>query len=395
MSKEEDYKKINLMYSFIIICYVICEGFFGYGFTSFIFKKGINLAKIGLLMGLTNFAIMLFDYPSGNIADKYGRKKICSSGFIIYGIGLIIFGFSNNFALFLISGIVRAFGSSLISGTPEAWYLGELSKINKFSYKDKFLPIIRGIGLFFGSVSGIMAGKVSEINISLPIYIGGIIMIVSGVIIGILFVENYGNREGNLIKTINKNSVNFFRNSKMRILSVFEVLKTIMFTIFILLWQIFTTKVIGLSHSKLGYFYTAMLLLMSLSSFFSRYLMKKLNKITVTILGLFFISFGLIIFIYSKNIYLFILGFVIFEFSLGIANTSYFTWVYDYIPEEVRATYSSALNSVRAFSGFIMSVFLGKVIQDLGYNTGWIIALVSTLISIIWLLKIHKNDKNF
>ena len=134
---------------------------------------------------------------------------------------------------------------------------------------------------------------------------------------------------------------------------------------------------------------------MSLSSFFSRYLMKKLNKITVTILGLFFISFGLIIFIYSKNIYLFILGFVIFEFSLGIANTSYFTWVYDYIPEEVRATYSSALNSVRAFSGFIMSVFLGKVIQDLGYNTGWIIALVSTLISIIWLLKIHKNDKNF
>ena len=107
------------------------------------------------------------------------------------------------------------------------------------------------------------------------------------------------------------------------------------------------------------------------------------------LLGLFFISFGLIIFIYSKNIYLFILGFVIFEFSLGIANTSYFTWVYDYIPEEVRATYSSALNSVRAFSGFIMSVFLGKVIQDLGYNTGWIIALVSTLISIIWLLKIH------
>ncbi|MBF4806308.1 MAG: hypothetical protein HXM47_06935 [Pseudoleptotrichia goodfellowii] len=69
MSKEEDYKKINLMYSFIVICYVICEGFFGYGFTSFMFKKGQNLAEIGLLMGLTNFAIMLFDYPSGNIAD--------------------------------------------------------------------------------------------------------------------------------------------------------------------------------------------------------------------------------------------------------------------------------------------------------------------------------------
>lgn len=236
-----------------------------------------------------------------------------------------------------------------------------------------------------------MAGKISEINISFPIYIGGIIMIVSGAIIGILFVENYGNREGNLIKTINKNSVHFFRNSKMRILSVFEVLKTVMFTIFILLWQIFATKVIGLSHSKLGYFYTAMLLLMSLSSFFSQYLMKKLNKITVTVLGLFFISFSLIIFIYSKNMYSFIWGFVIFEFNLGIVNTSYFTWVYDYIPEEVRATYSSALNSVQAFSGFVMSVFLGKVIQNLGYSIGWVIALISTLISIIWLLKIYKK----
>ena len=138
----------------------------------------MNLAYIGVLLGMTDLFITIFDYPSGNIADKYGRKKICGIGFLIYGIGFCVFANASNVFVFFLSCIIRALGVALISGAPITWYLGELSKRGKLKDKDKVLPVVRGLSLLFGSVSGILATGLADINMALPIFAGGILLII-------------------------------------------------------------------------------------------------------------------------------------------------------------------------------------------------------------------------
>lgn len=261
-------KKIGYFYGFIMLVYTFSEGLFGYGFTAFMHSRGISLAYIGIIMGITDLFTTFFDYPSGNIADKYGRKKICGIGFIIYGLGFFYFGTAHSQNLFLVSGVVRALGIALISGAPSGWFVGELNKYDAFKYKDKILPALRGLSLLIGSLSGIVAGNISVINNSYPVYIGGIILVISGFIILFLFEDNKGNAgKEDIWRLLIKNTISFAKDSSMRILALFEILKTVMFMIFILSWQVFALDVIGLSTLHLGYLYTIMLLLMSFSSF--------------------------------------------------------------------------------------------------------------------------------
>lgn len=392
--ESKECKKISIFYAFIILVYTFSEGLFGYGFTAFMYNRGLSIAYIGILMGLTDLFITIFDFPSGNLADKYGRKKICGIGFIIYGIGFFIFGSSKVVWIFLISGIVRALGIALISGAPASWYLNELSKRSAFQYKDKVLPFIRGLSLLIGSLSGILAGNIAKINISYPIYVGGALLSISGIIILMLFDDNIGSeiKQNSIVATIIKNSSNFLKDGNMKALARFGIFKTVMFTIFILSWQIYATEVVGLSTTTLGYLYTVMLLLMSFSSFFTKYLLKSLQGITITIAGACISIIG-VTFFFMNTLILFILGFVLFEFGMGLLNSSYYTWLYDYIPENVMSSYTSALSSIESLVAFILSMFMGSFIQRIGFNFGWSIAIIFEILAVYSLIQMKKGLK--
>lgn len=387
--------KLSIFYCLTMIMYTIGDGFFGFGFIAFMYSKGLSLSEIGVLTGIVNLLLAFFDYPSGNISDKYGRKKTAAFGFVLFGTGLIIFGLSSSFILFLFSGLIRALGIALISGSPISWYLDELNKINDFMFKDKALPVIRTIGFLIGSLSGILAGQLSTVYTSLPSFVGGIILIIMGILLFALFEDNYGKSQNlNLNISIIENTKNFLKDKNMNLVAAYELFNSVTFTIFILAWQVYATEVIGLDYKFLGIMYSIVLLCMTTSSLLTRGFVSKLNAELITFIGIFITAIGLALILFDTNKLIFIIAFVIFEIGIGLANVSYSLWIHDYIKSEVRTSYLSGLSTVQSLIAFFIALLFGVLIERLGYTGGWIVAIVSQVFCLLIIIKFYfKNPK--
>ena len=109
--------------------YLAVIGIFGIGNISSSFMilqtKNIGIPLIGtiLIYAFYNLFAALISYPSGFLADKFGRKKVLLSGFILFFISLIGFAETKNFVVIAImfavfgmyQGIFRASGKAYAS----------------------------------------------------------------------------------------------------------------------------------------------------------------------------------------------------------------------------------------------------------------------------------------
>lgn len=81
---------------------------------------GLNLAQIGLVEGIYHATSIVFEIPSGAVADLLGRKRSMVLSKICIAISCMIMLFARSFWLFVLSFIIQALGNNLNSGSEEA-----------------------------------------------------------------------------------------------------------------------------------------------------------------------------------------------------------------------------------------------------------------------------------
>lgn len=81
---------------------------------------GLNLAQIGLVEGVYHATSILFEIPSGAVADLLGRKKSMFLSRVCIAVSCIIMLFARDFWFFVLSFAVQALGNNLNSGSEEA-----------------------------------------------------------------------------------------------------------------------------------------------------------------------------------------------------------------------------------------------------------------------------------
>ena len=81
---------------------------------------GMNLGQIGILEGIYHITSMLFEVPSGAVADLLGRKKSMIISRVLVAISCFIMLVSKNFWLFALSFFIQALGNNFNSGSEEA-----------------------------------------------------------------------------------------------------------------------------------------------------------------------------------------------------------------------------------------------------------------------------------
>jgi len=105
-------------------------------FTHFIFfwsvdkiffaQRGASPFEISILLGLWAFYVLIFEVPSGAIADRWSRKWLIVISSIFHAVAYFIWIFSNNFWMFLLGYLFRGTGGFLESGTKEAFLYDHL-----------------------------------------------------------------------------------------------------------------------------------------------------------------------------------------------------------------------------------------------------------------------------
>ena len=126
---------------------------------------GFSLFQISLLMAMMPLFMLLFEIPTGAIADIYGRKFSVILSYIIQGFAYILIFFLDNFYALLFAFALIGFGSTFISGAKEAWVTDLINKDRKTFLHNYFVKrdslcsaglVVSGIlGAFLVKSSGI------------------------------------------------------------------------------------------------------------------------------------------------------------------------------------------------------------------------------------------------
>lgn len=147
---------------------------------------GLNPLQLVLVGTTLELSVLLFEIPTGVVADVYSRRLSVIIGFFIMGVGFLIEGLFPVFAAILLSQIVWGIGYTFTSGATSAWIADELGAENLTRV---YLRNTQAGQL--GDLAGIVLGVVlGSLAINLPIILGGAGLMGVGLFLLLAMPEN-------------------------------------------------------------------------------------------------------------------------------------------------------------------------------------------------------------
>ncbi len=149
---------------------------------SFVGLQPLQLVLIGTVMEIT---ILVFEIPTGIVADLYSRRLSFIIGVVTMGISYLMQGLIPIFEAILLAQVVWGLGFTFTSGAYEAWVVDELGQEQAGQAFIRASQVER-----IASIAGIiLCGVVGSVDIRLPIVAGGIVVLLSGVMLIFIMPE--------------------------------------------------------------------------------------------------------------------------------------------------------------------------------------------------------------
>ncbi len=213
--------------------------------TVILLSKGLNLSQILVIQSAYSIAIVLFEFPSGLIADNYSRKNIYSLSKLFLIVMFLIVLFSHSFYLIFGAWFCYGIASALDSGTLDAYIINQLKLAHREDELRKFLALnnrLEIVGLLLGS----SLGGVLYMSIGINIYVLGITFLIASTLVTFFFFnENSKNvkLEESHVTVLKKQIKDSFkelkRQPRLSVILIFDFLTQIFFQTHFQLWQSF------------------------------------------------------------------------------------------------------------------------------------------------------------
>lgn len=182
-------------------------------------------AQIALINGITFAVQMLFELPSGALADLLGRRTTILISFVLGGLSYILIPFGDTFLYFIILGVLLGISDSFRSGAEEAIIYDTFKEKDSRDFEKVFSKgnIIYQVGLITATILG---GLLYVVNIYLPFIFYGISLIV-GAIISYFYIEPHIDSEKfsvkNYVKQIERGFKEVFKDKLTTYTTLFYV----------------------------------------------------------------------------------------------------------------------------------------------------------------------------
>lgn len=369
---ETSYNISSILYSSVI--------------TAFLLQLGINNTQIGFIWSLVLFSQMIFDYPTGSFADKYGRLRIFTIGMIFMGIATIIIAKSYNVLMLYISGILLGLGESQVSGTLFPWFVNSIS-IENNKEKQEYIFKINAQSQFLTNIIGVLTGFIiSFFNIDYKtlLIISGMLYIVNGVFIYFSFEDNKSTKT-DLVKIGKKSLLFFIKERKLWIYTLALTSSYSFYSIYLFIWQP-VGKSLGITGSRLGSAYSLYLISFAISAFISKRNIKEFVYVLCTSL----IPVSLIVIYCSHNFILYLVGIVSLGFNYKMAMLKIMGTVHNFISNEVRSSVISLVSSLSSVFLIGLQIIIGKILDTKNLFYLQILCIFIGIIYIICILLIQK-----
>jgi MFS family permease len=152
-------------------------------------QHGITAIQLSTLFVVWSGSALVFEVPSGVLADRYSRKRLLVLSGFLKGCAFIVWQISPDFVGYLLGFVLWGAGSSLVSGTSESFLFDTLTQRRDV---DNFARIYgRGMAASSLGIATALAGGgyLAEGGFTLPLTLSTAAPWVSALIVAVFFVE--------------------------------------------------------------------------------------------------------------------------------------------------------------------------------------------------------------
>lgn len=142
----------------------------------------LHLLLVGSVLELT---CLVFQVPTGLLADAFSRRWAVAAGFTLVGAGFILEGLVPRFTAIALSQVIWGAGITLANGADDAWITDEIGETlagRLFLRASQYAQV--------AGLAGIVAGVgLASIRLSLPIVAGGLLFLPLAAYLGFAMTE--------------------------------------------------------------------------------------------------------------------------------------------------------------------------------------------------------------
>lgn len=228
--------------------------------TVILLAKGLSLSQILIIQSAYSIAIVLFEFPSGLLADNYSRKNLYSLSKLFLIIMFLIVLFSNQFYLIFAAWFCYGIAAALDSGTLDAYIINQLKLAHHGAELRKFLALsnrLEIVGLLLGSSLGGILYHFIGINI----YVLGTVFLAASTLISFFFFKETTKSDSlqdSHVMVLKKQITDSFKElrkqPRLSLILIFGFLTQIFFQTHFQLWQSFFLSK-GIDSQYFPFFY--------------------------------------------------------------------------------------------------------------------------------------------
>lgn len=341
--------------------------------TLFYLERGITSSKYLFFVVISYIVQLLFEIPSGVLADKYSKKKILIISQILFIISTVIFIMAQNYIVFVIATIVAGLQKCFATGIVNSFLYESLENKSKFS---KCLFIKNTIYYTAYMLAMPIGGFIAEkLNIVTTYYIT-LIPAIIGLIVLFFLNENEATNDKNNDNMTGK--LEILKNGLQEIKKN-SFIKIIIFTNAILLAVIKLVEEshpdysirIGITEFQIGIYTSFILVFCIIGSYLGSKIKEKyhntviyinpiLTGICILLLGLLNNKFGI----------LFLLVMYIFEESFDNIMLSK---VHNNISSKSRVTVESLMSILQCICGIVIGSIISILLNYINVNISYVL----------------------
>jgi MFS family permease len=398
--KTELKKEFKLLKNFYIF-------YFLWGLASFLtayiiiyfYSIGLSFSKISLLLAIALVAPIIFEVPTGAIADHYGRRISIVIGTLSAGTILLIIPFIKNFWTLAILFFCNMSLSTLVSGSDSAWMVDFLKSKRKQNLIHTAFARVATFGATGALISLILASLIVKYyNMDYLWFAQGGIVLTVG-----FFTLFFGDKEkiihkGNFKKAI-KNTFGFAKQGFKLIFvkqALFFFVLASFFTAFFsiggLVWQPLFID-LGIKLEQLGIIFAGVFIVGIFAPMASTKLLKLVKKEKMALIlqdlvtGATFIIISLV-----SSPLIAVLLFYFGTFGIGVGSPIRVAFFQKRIPSKIRATVTSVKHLISASGGIIAVLLAGYIVDNFGLRVALAFGGLAAIPTVICYLMI-KDEK--